>query len=355
MTTETGTTLEIASEIERLRHEISDTQALYREACVLLFFRHGITPTANKLYQLVHKGSMSAPTEALRAFWADLREKSRVRIENPDLPESLKTEAGELVAALWKQAQAASHADLAVFRKEASESVCAAQNAQQAAEMEACRRNDELTAVQRQTAVTQERLLTLERQLAAERANNGSLQNQLAAASRQIESLNQALSDARREFASELEKQREALDRAEERLQGSEKRALLEIDRERTLASGLQRELEQLRQTTQGANARHQVTIDDYQTKLTDLLQKLGQAEGVAMAQKEINRGTRAQLESTQLLNREMEARLTSVAKELEARESRIEELEIKLNKPRPGNRANARTRPRKKMFFPER
>ncbi|GAB3552032.1 hypothetical protein GCM10027343_37040 [Noviherbaspirillum agri] len=53
---------------------------------MLLFFRYGITPTTNKLYQLVRKGSMSAPAEALNKFWEDLRDKSRVRIEHRDLP-----------------------------------------------------------------------------------------------------------------------------------------------------------------------------------------------------------------------------------------------------------------------------
>jgi hypothetical protein len=63
---------------------------------VLLFFRHGITPTANRLYQLVRKGSMSAPADALARFWATLREKSRVRIEHPDLPAELQSATGDL-------------------------------------------------------------------------------------------------------------------------------------------------------------------------------------------------------------------------------------------------------------------
>ncbi len=355
MTTETGIPLEIASEIDRLRLEFSDTQALYREVCVLLFFRHGITPTANKLYQLVHKGSMSAPTEALRAFWADLREKSRIRIENADLPDSLKTAAGELVATLWQQAQVASNANLTALRDEASECVRAAQNAQQAAEMEVGRRKEELAEVQRQAAEKNESILSLERQLAAERGGNTSLRAQLDGFAQQIDSLNRALNDARQDFASELEKQREALDRAEERLQGSERRALLEIDRERTQANRLQRELEQVRQTAQETIDRHQVVVDDYQKKLTDLLQRLGQAEGVALAQKEINRDTRAQLESAQSLNEEMDARLTALAKEFEAREYRIKELEALLNKPRSSNRESPRSRPRKNVFFPKR
>src|SRR5437773_5154975 len=90
----------LQSEIEALRAQHSDTQELYCEVCVLLFFRHGITPTANKLYQLVRKGSMSAPAEALAKFWSALREKSRVRIEHPDLPEELREAAGEAIGAL---------------------------------------------------------------------------------------------------------------------------------------------------------------------------------------------------------------------------------------------------------------
>ena len=86
----------ISDEILRLRAQHPETQDLYREVCVLLFFRHGITPTANRLYQLVRKGSMSAPAEALAKFWATLREKSRVRIEHADLPEDLQGAAGEL-------------------------------------------------------------------------------------------------------------------------------------------------------------------------------------------------------------------------------------------------------------------
>ena len=85
-----STEAKIKAEIEALKVHDLDTQDLYREVCAILFFRYGITPTANKLYQFVRKGSMSAPAEALARFWSDLREKSRVRIEHPDLPEGLK-------------------------------------------------------------------------------------------------------------------------------------------------------------------------------------------------------------------------------------------------------------------------
>ena len=44
------TEAQILAEIEVLRGKIPDTQDLYREVSTILFFRYGITPTANKLY-----------------------------------------------------------------------------------------------------------------------------------------------------------------------------------------------------------------------------------------------------------------------------------------------------------------
>lgn len=97
----------IAAEIEALRGRCGSTRELYREVCALLFFRHGITPTANRLYQYVRKGSMSTPAQVLSAFWDELRERTRVRIDHPELPEDLREAAGGLVLALWGRAQRA--------------------------------------------------------------------------------------------------------------------------------------------------------------------------------------------------------------------------------------------------------
>lgn len=94
----------IAADVEALRTRCEDTRELYREVCALLFFRYGITPTANRLYQYVRKGSMGTPSEVLARFWADLRERARVRIERPDLPEALRDAAGAMVHDLWTRA-----------------------------------------------------------------------------------------------------------------------------------------------------------------------------------------------------------------------------------------------------------
>ena len=57
---------------------------------------------------------MSAPTEALAKFWEDLRAKSRVQLDHPDLPDELKAAAAETIAVLWRQASTRAREELGV-------------------------------------------------------------------------------------------------------------------------------------------------------------------------------------------------------------------------------------------------
>ncbi len=129
----------LAAEIGRLKAEFPKTRELYREVCALLFFRFGLTPTANRLYQLVKRGSMSTPTAVLGEFWSELREKSRVRIDHPDLPADLGAAAGELVATLWTRATASAGTALDALRDEVEAQRAEAQQAVAAARAELAR------------------------------------------------------------------------------------------------------------------------------------------------------------------------------------------------------------------------
>lgn len=298
----------IQADVDALRAQIDDTQALYREVCAILFFRYGITPTANKLYQYVRKGSMSAPATALAKFWEDLREKSRVRIEHPDLPDGVRTAAGDLVASLWTQAQAAAQEGLAVYQAEAQAKVLAAQASQAAAEQRLAEAHTALNATQETARAAMDRALVLEGNLATELASKEAIIQQLEAAGRQQAAKEAALADARRDFAAELEKLRHGLQRSEERAEASDKRALLEIDRERTAATKLQKELadlrkEQARWQSDASEARQQcrvaegslqelrVTNQRQAVQLAHLQQELGASQGRAtILEQEIQR-----------------------------------------------------------------
>ena len=270
----------LEAEIEALRGQFPKTQDLYREVCVILFFRHGITPTANKLHQLVRKGSMSAPAEALTKFWSDLREKSRGRVEHPDLPEHLKLAAGDLVAQLWQKAQVAAEDSLAVFRADAGAKIVAAEDARIAAEAARDVSYKDSEKLGTSLARADERVREFEQRLASEVASRTKVQEQLVTAQQTIACLNSALEGARSDFADELEKVREAMKLADDRSQAVHNRALHEIDRERGIASKVQKELDLIRTDAKSAVERHRQDSRVLQEEIGALRQHLGSVEG---------------------------------------------------------------------------
>jgi len=262
---------QLLADIDQLRGQFPHTQDLYREACILLFFRYGITPTGNKLYQLVRKGSMSAPTEALNHFWEDLREKSRTRIEHPDLPDELKAATGELAVAIWTKAQFMAQDSLASYRTKASTSAAIADRDATHLSLE---RN------QQALVMANERIGALEQNIASITATNASLESQLHEAKAQNAFHLQRLEDARRDFAGELEKLHAAAQLTEERYRSSESRTLLEVDRERTVSTKLQKELDASRTAARQSVERLQAEAVAFQVQLGDLRQKTGTLEG---------------------------------------------------------------------------
>jgi chromosome segregation ATPase len=271
---------QLHAEIEQLRAQFPRTQDLYREVCVLLFFRHGIAPTANRLYQLVKKGSMNAPAEALTRFWATLREKSRVRIEHPDLPAELQSATGELAAALWTRAVDTAHDQLAAAQLEAQRSVADAQARQARAEAERDQLRQELTGSGAALDAAHTRITELEQALAISVAATSALQEQVQLAQQSEQQLQRALETARHDFASELDKLRADGRLAQERLKAAETRALLEIDRERQATARLQKELDAAARKREQGDARHRDDVQKLQGQVGNLRQQVGVLEG---------------------------------------------------------------------------
>ncbi|WP_322004654.1 DNA-binding protein [Paraburkholderia tropica] len=270
----------IAAEIERLKADFPKTRELYREVCALLFFRFGVTPTANRLYQLVRRGSMGTPTAVLSEFWAELREKSRVRIEHADLPEELQGAAGELIGALWQRATASAQASLDSLREEV-------EAARQEAEVAVTGLQSDLarteTALEQRTSAllaAQVRIQELEQAQAAAVATREALEGEAERLQQGNRERDTALAQARADFAAELEKQRASAELAETRLQAAEKRALLEIERERTSAARLQRDSEAAAKRAARAEESARAEIQSLQGQLGDLRHQAGVLEG---------------------------------------------------------------------------
>lgn len=235
---------EIQAEIESLKERFTETKALYREVCALLFFRHGITPTASKLYQYVRKGSMSAPADALARFWEELRNKARVQIDHPDLPEALKVAAADAVQTIWGQATELARTELAALRVEAQ-----AETAKALADLQA--EQDRAKAAEGLVQEMRGRMAELEDQLRTSNAAHEGERRAHAATTARTEALQHQVGELqaqqeriRADFSAELDKGRTAIEAANERAAGAERRALREIEQERTGRAAAEKHLE---------------------------------------------------------------------------------------------------------------
>lgn len=255
-------------DVEELRERFSATQELYREVAALLFFRYGITPTANRLYQLVRKGSMSAPAQALQNFWEELREKSRVRIDHADLPESLLNKVGDLTSQLWLDALAHAKESYQVFYEEANANVEEALAAQRSLQQQLQHTESQLAQSAASLEETKKREQSLQQELAAlrqELVHEKETKDELIAAS---QSLKLELKQQQTQFTADLDKLQSAITLTEERARASERMALMEIEKERSLRQGVEK-------TLHAAVAKHKEETAQQQTHQQAIAQEM--------------------------------------------------------------------------------
>jgi len=146
----------------------------------------------------------------------------------------------------------------------------------------------ELEILQKEYSRSQERLSELEcirqslqSEISADKARLDSMRQQIEAADKKIQQNEAALAEARRDFSIELEKTRLALQKSEARCEADEKRALLEIDRERTNGLRLQKDLKASQELLQGIHEKHAREIAQLQSELGEAKLKLGSSEGI--------------------------------------------------------------------------
>lgn len=212
--------------VEQLRQQYPNTIDLYKAVAGLLFFHYDSTPTTNRMYQLVRKGSMSAPAEALKLFWQELRERSHVRMEQADLPAGLKNTVGMLASQMWEESL--QYAQLTAEK----------QNQQlfiQVAEAEKDKQQAVLHSQQLQsTLLNLEQLVQNKDQLIEQqRLEQQEQQLQIMASQNQIQLLNEQKLETQLQHEKNLETQKEQVLLSEQRAQDMEKYARLEIERVR--------------------------------------------------------------------------------------------------------------------------
>jgi chromosome segregation ATPase len=241
---------------------------------------------------------MSTPASVLSEFWAELREKSRVRIEHPDLPKDLSEAAGELIGTLWTRAATSAQAELTSLRDEVEAQRAEAERRVIAAREELGRTE---TALEQRTAAllaAQVEIRELERQQAEDAATRKALQAQIQRLAEEAAMREREVEKVRDLFSRDLEKLRETASRAEERLRASEKRALLEIDRERSAAAKAQKELAEASKRAEKREAEHRRTVDALQAQQGDTRHQNGVLQGKLAALEAAHKSLQEQLKS---------------------------------------------------------
>ena len=257
----------LQAEIDEARTKLTDTKQLYKWVCSILFFRYGITPTTNRLYQLVRKGSMQTVTTSLAAFWEELRDRSRLKMDHPGVPEALIGATGDLIQTIWERANIEAKAFYEAAAYEALAKVEAADVEKFAAEKRLQETKVAFGVLEARLAGVSSELKTTLATVDAEKRAHGATAARLEEARAEVLSLRSSLTEARHDFANELEKARAATRVAEERGLAAERRLLLEIDRERTLRADAERVATDLREalveTNRRASARGEATADE--------------------------------------------------------------------------------------------
>lgn len=271
---------QLLSEINQLRGQFTETQDLYREVCVLLFFRYGVTPTANKLYQYVRKGSMSAPADALNKFWLELREKSRVRIERTDIPENISVVAGDFVATLWNDAQKAAQAGFSDLVDNATAEILQFKIQSEVAKQDVAKIHQALNETLDKLENAINRIAEAEKIHTTDTSTLAAQEKTLKTLQNERDNLERSLESARAGFSRDLEKLNASLIIAEERYRMLEAKSLLEVDRARQYASKLEKELNKLRETTRSDHVSHQNELSSLQNTVTGQREKIGMLNG---------------------------------------------------------------------------
>ncbi len=299
---------QISEDVEKLRAQFPITRELYREVCGLLFFRYGIQPTANKLYHLVRKGTMSTPSEALNQFWVELREKSRVQIDHPELPENLKTVTGELINTLWSTAQKSADANFNAMRTELNEKVAATTAALEVAKDNLQKVNEVNIQLSEEINALKILLSEAENKLAVDAQVSNTQKESLKSLQNEKSALEAALGDVRVNFSKEVDKLHSSLQLSEQRYRSLESKTLLDVDRERVKSSKYLEEIAVLKKELKYEQVASKSLLVKHQKSVSDL------KENIALMKGQLKESQRQSLLSTNKL-KQLELKLATRVK----------------------------------------
>lgn len=183
----------IRDELETLRKDGARRQELSLHACKRLFFDHGIRPSMAAVRDLTQTGSASDIPKDIELFWQRIRTASKVRVGAGAIPPLLEERAGELLGALFQEAQALARDALEAERTEIDAERDAAGQALRDAQARNAAADELLQRSEARTEAAWAKVRELESQLAASSAHGAVHQDSLQNTVRRLEAENETL------------------------------------------------------------------------------------------------------------------------------------------------------------------
>ncbi|PPD10418.1 DNA-binding protein, partial [Methylophilus sp.] len=242
-----------------------------------------------KLYQLVRKGTMSTPAQAVSNFWIELRDKSRVAIEHPGLPENVRDVASNAFSVIWNAALEAANQNLVSikgemdqlrsrYEKEASEAAIllkkSHENTKQLAE--------EIRALKNELQEGNKKILVDAEILANQNKTLLELKNDKS-------KLEVDLKNSQKQFSHEVHKMHESLKLSDERYRKLEAKTLIELDRERQRSVKLEVELKQTIKAASKAHSSYSAQTAKSQKLINELRENIGLLKGLLKSRQKKN------------------------------------------------------------------
>jgi chromosome segregation ATPase len=269
---------------------------------------------------------MSVPTEALRRFWNELRERARIDLQHADLPEQLRQSAGQLIGEIWSMARQAADDSTAVLRQNAAQERDAALADKVRREEKVNELSLQLEGALAEVASAQETIGRQREELSAGTATLRETNTRLAEARTEIERLRGQLNTMSGAHAAEIDKITGRVVQAEQRYTDLEKRTLVDLDRERTALTKLQKEREAERRATASREEEMRTQIHTAQIQMARQDQELSAYKAKAeLLAEERDRSARQAAEST--------AQGTGLVSQLAAERARVAELREQLDR----------------------
>lgn len=244
-----------------------------RLAASVLFFDHGVYPSAKVVLECTQQGSLTDINRDLQAFWKDLRDKSRLQLVAPGLPEDLLAQFGEALRRLWTLASDKAQEEVQALRQEAADQV---RQAQQDADV-----------ARRAEQAAQERTEAVEQEIREERARREEAEKRMEVQHAEIEALTASVEGWRRRLVEEASARKEAEERFSRDLASERQDRVHEAERFKGEIVFAKQQIEAarsservLREQLAGARAGLEVDLASYR-------QRLGRAEEAHNAAKQ--------------------------------------------------------------------